>query len=134
MADYIAFTDIRDRKMQEHMNANVFDVNQYLSMVNDEINDLAEELGVRDTTDIETSPLHYKIKRYAIYTFTRFVCEDMIGFNQLSLAEQDGYRVKLEITNQRLEDLKPQITVSMMTGDVNEVADRGVESVRLFRV
>ena len=109
-----------------------FDLTPYLEESDNEINDLAERLGVRDSDDIQT-PLHFKIKRYGIeYVLTR-LCEDKSGTNNPDSVEMDKYFALAEYHRRRANELQAMISVEMVTGDVNEIRDRAVRSGSIFR-
>lgn len=101
--------------------ANGFDITEYLNETEQEINDVAQRLGV-DQEDIST-PLHYKIKRYAIaYTLMR-IAQDKIGTNQPDTAIEK-YKDLYALYKSEQSDLFPQLTYEMFTGNVNNIISR----------
>lgn len=121
---YITADDIRSNL------ANGFDLDDYLSEVDEEINDLAERLGIRDTDDIST-PLTYKIKRYAVVYCLMRLAQDKIGTNTPEIS-QEKYMYLYDMYMRELDKLRPQITYEMMTGNVDEIVDR-TQTFSLYR-
>ena len=110
-----------------------FDLEPYIEEADSEIDDLAERLGVRDTADIETNPLHYKIKRYAIAYILMRLCQDKAGTNNVDAIESDKYAALYSMYRQEVETARPQISVEMYTGTVNSTRDRATSSGALYR-
>lgn len=125
MSKYLTVDDIRSTLIDG------FDIDDYLAETDMEIEDLAERLGITDTDDIST-PLTYKIKRYAVvYTLMR-IAQDKIGKNDPSVTGMEKYMAQYDIYKKELEDLRPYITYEMMTGNVTQIVDR-VRTVSLYR-
>ena len=99
-----------------------FDLTEYLTEADNEINDLAEKLGVRDTDEIST-PIHYKLKRYAVVFVLMRLAQDKIGTNQPDTAIEK-YKDLYMMYKDELKDLYPQITYEMVTGDVETITGR----------
>ena len=120
---YIETTDITDTIVVG------FDIDDYITESDAAVNDLAERKGVRDSDDIETDSLHFKIKRYAIVYVIMRVCRDKMGTNNTDLpVEIEKYAVKYEIYRKELASIDKQITYEMITGEVNEIRDRTTSS------
>ena len=113
---YLAASDIKSNLAQG------FDLSQYLAETDSEVNDLAELLGIRDTTDIAT-PLHYKLKRYAVVFTLMRLAQDKLGTTSVDVAVEK-YRDLYDLYKAELRDLKPQITYEMVTGNVNSIVAR----------
>jgi len=113
---YIIASDIKANLVQG------FDLKPYLDEADDEINDLCERLGVRETTDIHT-PIHYKMKRYAIVFVQMRLAQDKLGTNSPDVT-MEKYRDLYQIYKQELKDLLPQITYEMVTGTVDSMTGR----------
>jgi hypothetical protein len=101
---------------------NGFDLSQYLTEADLEVNDLAEKLGVRDTSSIEV-PLHYKLKRYAIVFVLMRLAQDKIGTVSADVAVEK-YRDQYEMYKTELRELINQITYEMVTGTVDSIIAR----------
>jgi len=126
MSNYIQVDDIRSNIAQG------FELQPYLDETDEEIRDMAERLGVRNSEDIEI-PLHYKIKRYAVvYTLLR-LCQDKMGTNNVEMPEMEKYAVQYGMYNKELEQLRGQISVEMITGQVNEIRDRAINTGTIYR-
>ena len=113
---YLTSADIKSNLTQG------FDISQYLDEADNEINDLAEVLGVRDTDNIST-PLHYKLKRYAIVFVLMRLAQDKIGTVSMDVA-MEKYRDLYDLYKTELRELKPQITYEMVTNTVNSIIAR----------
>lgn len=99
-----------------------FDISGYIEESDQEINDVAEKLGIRSTSEIHT-PIHYKIKRYAIAFVLKRLSQDKIGTNQSDISIEK-YRDMFDMYSQELKDLYPQLTYQMFTGEVNSIIAR----------
>lgn len=116
------------------LSANVsdkFDVSTYIEEANEEIEDLAQRLGVADTTDI-SSPLHHKVKRYGICYALLRLSQDKIGTNTPDIA-LEKYTKLYELYQEELDRLNKQITKQMITNDVDEIVDRIGGGYMLYR-
>lgn len=110
-----------------------FDLEPYIAEADGEIDDLAEKLGVRDTTDIETNPLHYKVKRYAVAYVLMRLCQDKAGTNNVDLPEVEKYLALYNVYRKEVEAVRSQIGAEMLVGDVDELRDRAKNTGTLFR-
>jgi hypothetical protein len=124
---YITYEDIKAKV------AEGFDLTDYLEESDSEVEDLAEKLGVRNPDDIETDPLHYKIKRYAVVFVLMRLCQDKIGSNSVEIADLEKYTVLYNMYSKELQTLRSEISIEMVTGQVNEIRDRAVSTGTLFR-
>jgi hypothetical protein len=123
---YISTSDVTDKIVDG------FDITPYILEADDAVNDLAETIGVRTTTDICVAPLHYKVRRYAVeYTLMRF-CQDKIAGSNTEVPESNKYLIGFEMHRKMVDSLVKQITPHMLTGDVNAISDR-VTSVDVWR-
>ena len=109
-----------------------FDLEPYLEEADGEIDDLAQRLGV-SSTDIDTNPLHYKVKRYGVVYILQRLCQDKIGTNNPELPEIEKYMVLYGIYHKEYENLKSEISVEMLTGDVDEIRDRAIMTGLIYR-
>ena len=97
------------------------------------VEDLAEIKGVL-SDNIETDPVHWKLKRYAIYWVYSEICFDFIGKNNVDIIEQEKYYKKYEMYKNSLNEIKLEITPEMITGNVGSIRDRATVSTgTLFR-
>lgn len=113
---YIAAEDIKSNLIAG------FDISDYIEEADYEINDVAEKLGVRDTSNISI-PLHYKIKRYGIVFILKRLAQDKLGTNQPDIA-LEKYQRLFEIYTEELKQLYPQLTYEMFTGTVQTQTGR----------
>jgi hypothetical protein len=113
---YIDVTDIKANLIAG------FDVAPYIEEADDEINDVAERLGVRGLSSIKV-PVHYKIKRYGIAFILKRLAQDKIGTNQPDIS-LEKYKEMFLLYSQELKELFPQLTSQMFTGDVGSIIDR----------
>ena len=128
MGTYIDDVDINVNIIKQ------FPLTDYITRADKAVVDLAEELGVRNTADIETSPVHWKLKEYAKAYLIVDVCRDKIGTNNVETRDVEKYIVTYDIWHKRLKELKSEITYPMITGEVDEIRDRaGIASGRVFR-
>jgi len=118
---YIVIADVSNVQFQKYTTARKQD---YIDEGNEEIEDLAKRLGV----EIEeiSSPIHYKIKRYAQnYVLSRFA-EDLIGTNNTPIGEGDIYKDMFERSRYLMQDSRPDITPTMFNGDDETPTNRAV--------
>lgn len=99
-----------------------FDIQGYIEEADQEVTDIAEKLGVRDASSIVT-PIHYKIKRYAVVFVLMRLAQDKMGTNNVELAAEK-YGVLYDMYKAELKDLYPQITYEMLTGTVDSIVSR----------
>lgn len=122
MATYISGSDITDSLLLETGLAPLLAAKVTASDA--EVEDLAERKGV-DTTDIETSPVHYLIKKYAVAWVCMSLCADLAGKNKNDGGlEADIYNQKYKIYKQQVTEYANQITYEVLTGDVDESRER----------
>lgn len=131
---YLLWDDITDKVVRAFGEA---DLAEYFDETDQEINDLAEQLGVRDSDDVETNDngtiKHYKIKRFGINYFCSRVCFDK-SQGVLTSGEPDKYWTKYEHYLMKVEQLRKEISKSMFRDQVNEIADRAnSRTVSMFR-
>jgi hypothetical protein len=109
-----------------------FDLEPYLEEADGEINDLAQRNGIF-SSDIQTNPLHYKVKRYGVVYILMRLCQDKLGTNNTDIPDIEKYMVLYGIYLKELEKLKSEISVEMMTGEVDEQRDRAIMSSVIYR-
>ena len=117
---YIKADDIRSNLVAG------FDIVDYLEEANNEVIDVAEKLGIRDT-DLISTPVHYKIKRYGVVFVLMRLAQDKIGTNQSDVA-LEKYRDLYAMYKVELKELLPQLTYQMYTGTVQTITGRTSQS------
>lgn len=125
--DFLESGDIKDNI------AVGFEIEEYISESSQEVIDMAERLGVRDTSNIETNPLHYKIKRYAIVFTLMRLCQDKAGTNNVEFSDMEKYIIKYNMYKKELAELRAELSYEMFTGNVDEIRDRAAVSGTLYR-
>ena len=131
MADYITTADITDSQLKETALATLLAAKIVESTT--ALNDLAERLGVI-SSQIETSPLHYIVKRWCVAFACAELCFDLMGKNkQDGGIEQDIYFQKYKEHNARREDEENKINYAILTGTVISEIDRSSGTTRLYR-
>ena len=129
-SSYVAWTDITDRGITVFGEAAL---SAYWSEVDAEIEDVAEQLGVRTTSNIETDPVHRKIVEYGRVYLSKRVCEDRALVNDTE-GLSDKYAWKAEYYTKELKRLRPQLSEEMFLGQVDEIRDRANSRVsRIYR-
>lgn len=129
MADYITKDDITNINFNK-TSESVRDL--YVSYANKEIEDLAERLGVMDVTEIVT-PIHYKIKKWAINMALSLYSQDLIGANSIDIGYVDLYKDMFERSQYLINQQQPDITYEMLTGTVTSRSDRTTSFGRVVR-
>jgi len=125
---YITVADVTDRI------AEGIDMTSYIMESDEAINDMAEELGVRDTDDIETDPLHHAVRRYAITYSLMRMCQDSLGVSNLDNPVNNKYLIGFNMYKEQLNSQRKRISVEMITGSVNAIRDRAnVMTATIFR-
>ena len=122
---YISVSDIKSNIAQG------FALQDYILECDEEINDLAESLGIA-STDIDVAPLHYKIKRYGVAFILMRLCQDKMGSNDVNL-DMEKYLIQYNVYKKELAALKGEISQEMFTGRVNSMNDRSVFSGIIYR-
>jgi len=115
---YITVSDITDRI------AEGIDMTPYIMESDEAVNDMAEELGVRSTADIETAPLHYMVRRYAITYAMMRMCQDALGVSNLDNPSSNKYLVNFNMYKEQLASQRKRISQEMLTGVVSQIRDR----------
>lgn len=123
---YISTGDIKSNLAQG------FALQDYILEADAEIEDLAETLGVRDTSSI-ASPLHNKVKRYGVVFILMRLCQDKMGANNPEIDVMEKYLIQYNMYKKELAALRSEITYEMITGTVDQIADRAVFSGWAFR-
>ena len=94
---------------------------------------MAERKGV-SSSNIETSPVHYMVKRAAVAWTCMEICFDHYGKNNIETPEFEKYKLKYEDYKQRLADFESMITAEMLSGNVASRRDRAtLQTGLIFR-
>ncbi len=128
MSTYFELSDIKDAVIAGQ------DVEVYMAEADEAIEDLAERHAVA-VADIETDPVHYKVRRYGIaYTLMRF-CQDRISKASADQPpEQNKYTILYGMYKREMHDLESEISYEMLSGTVNNMRDRAnLATVTVFR-
>ena len=122
---YISTSDITNKLCDG------FELEPYIQESDQALEDLAQTLGA-DAADIDTTPLHFKLRRYAIVYVIMRLCQDKAGGASVEIPEANKYLIGYEMHRKELDALTKQINYEMVTGNVNAVRDR-VASVSVWR-
>lgn len=122
---YITVADIKSNLISK------VDVSEYILEADEEVEDLAEKLGVYDSTEIQTDPVHHKLKRYAVVFVLMRVAQDRLGTNQTDVSIEK-YQALYDMYKAEYKELSQQITTEMVTGNVDAMVER-VSSTQIYR-
>lgn len=132
---YIASSDITDTLVNQFSTSFA----TYHTLTDLQMVDIAEQLGITDSDDIDTDGSGYVssffIKQYLVAWFCMRLLFDKMGINNVAFDEQEKYRVKYEYYRHIVKDKEKKITYEMVTGNVDEIGDRssGATSGLIFR-
>jgi len=118
---YIQTTDITDMILNETGLSTVLSAKVDAS--DDAVEDLAESKGV-EVDDIETDPVHYLVKRYAIAWVGMELCFDALGKNNVEIADVEKYHIKYRHYKEMVKEFAERITSSMLNGSTSRQMDR----------
>ena len=125
---YITVADITDRI------AEGIDMTPYILESDEAVEDVAEELGVSDADDIETDPMHFMVRRYAITYALMRMCQDALGVANLDNPQSNKYLVGYNMYREQLNSQRKRISYEMITGQVNATRDRAnIMTATIFR-
>jgi hypothetical protein len=129
LENYIVLTDITHVHIKQFPDE---EIQPYVDEANDQLEDLALQLGV-DPTEIAT-PVPIVIKRYLSNYVVMRVAQDSMGSNGVEISAEDMYVVMAEGFKTICESLRKQITPELLMGvsDSNPKA-RSVSTGKLFR-
>jgi hypothetical protein len=127
---YILTSDITDSQLKDAALSALLSAK--VTACDTALNDLAERMGV-DSDDIETSPLHYMVKRWCVSWVCAELFFDLMGKNKTDSMEQDIYFQKYKEHQTRLSDTENKINYEMLTGTVISNADRASNTTRIYR-
>ena len=126
---YINIEDVKNIQFQKY---STLTQSGYIDEANEEIQNLGEQMNVMTPADI-TIPVHYVIERYGInYALSR-MAEDAIGANESPIQDNDIYVNMFQRTHYIMNELRPQITYQVLTGNINNASDRSASFGTLER-
>ena len=134
---YLVYADITDEVVLAFGQT---EVETYFAEVDDEINDIAEQLGVGssniDTDYNDTGRIHYKIRRYGIHYLSYRLLFDKAGVNNVEISPIDveKYYVKAAEHKKQADMIKGELTDAMFTDDVSNQSDRAAYSAVMVRM
>lgn len=127
---YIDSGDITDQVLLDTGLSTLLDAK--LTASDDAVEDLAEQFGV-EAADIETDPVHFKIKEWAVAWVGMKMCFDIMGKANAEIPEIEKYKIKYNDYVAQLNSYRTEITYKILTGTVTEARDRGIRSGILYR-
>ena len=119
MATYISTSDITDDIINDFGNTIV---SAKVELSDDAVESMALSKGV-SSGDIETDPVNYLVREWAIAWVCFRICRDYLGKNNLESFDQDKYAVKGKIYFEEMADLDGRITKEVLRGTVNSARD-----------
>lgn len=125
---YLAYADITDGVVSTFTEAQL---SSYFTKTDNHIIDLGQQYDVAEA-DI-SDPLPFTLKEYAIAYFCMLVCRDKTGNASVEYVQDDKYYIKYKIYQKLTDELRGTITRQVITGDVDEPADRAGGTVRVYR-
>jgi len=124
---YITVADITDRI------AEGIDLTSYIAESDEAVDDMAEELGAT-ASEIETAPLHYKVRRYAILYVLMRMCQDALGVCNLDNPANNKYLIGYNMYKEQLGQCRKQVSYEMVVGTVSKTRDRAnTQTAVIFR-
>jgi len=127
---YIQTTDITDQVINDF---GVTVVQAKLDLSDKAVEDLAERRDL-EVSEIELSPVHWQLIRWATYWVGREICLDHLGKNNVDVADIEKYKIKYDLYNELLAETEKLITAAMIAGVVDGRRDRAtVMTGVLFR-
>jgi hypothetical protein len=112
-AKYIATTDVTDSVARDFINGTDSRLDTWMANVDLEIESIAQEKDLA-TTEIET-PIHYKIKEYAIAYYCFLIFQDAFGENAVEVDGQEIHEKKLKYYLEKCNYLRPTLTKAMFS-------------------
>jgi len=133
MATYIESGDITDTVLldgglSDELTAKLVKVNA----TGGAVEDLAEQFDV-DAASIETDPVHYKLKEWAVAWVGMKLCFDLMGKANPDFPDNEKYKVKYNDYVAQLNSYRTEINYEILTGTVTDARHRGVGSGTLYR-
>jgi len=125
MGVFLKNVDITDNVIKKLINAFGDGRGQaYFEEVDNKIYDIAEKHNTA-SGEIELTPIHFVIKRFALYYFCWAVARDYMGTNAgSSPVETEVYNIKMRVYASLWKDLEPTINYEMLTGNIDDSGDR----------
>jgi hypothetical protein len=112
---YITTADITDSVARDFVADVDTRLTAWMTNTTAEIESIAQEKGVA-VADIET-PIHYKIKEYAIAYYCFLIFQDSFGENDVEVAEMEVHERKLQYYLEKCNALRPTLTKEMFSVD-----------------
>lgn len=119
---YITTADITDSSLKETALSTLLSAK--ITACDAALEDMAMQKGVDDADDIETAPLGYLVKQWAIAWVCRELCFDLVGKNKADNIEADIYMGKYGEYKKRCSEYESQINYEILTGVADEQRDR----------
>lgn len=128
---YIPDSDISQDMLADQFSSSF---STYHTLLDDHINALAEGENV-ETDDIATDAgtgyiTNKTLRMYCKYWICMHLFFDKMGMNNISLAEEEKYRVKYKDCREIVREMKKQITKEMLKNDID--SRMSVSSSRLY--
>ena len=133
---YLLYADITD-KLATSFGETV--VSSYFTEVDSEINDLAEQLGIESTTEIDTDykesgRIHYKLIRFGVAFLCYRLFFDRGGVNSVETDPAvEKYYVKANMYMNLQSKLRSMITEEMFRDTVTSTSSRAAYSSIMVR-
>ena len=132
---YLLYADVTDVLVQSFGQTAV---EAYFTEVDNEINDLAEQMGVEitqiDTDYKDTGRIHYKVIRFGVAYLCYRMLYDKAGLNENELSPENDKYYRKGIDYKHIAGaLRGEITANMFTDTVTSTSDRAAYSAVMVR-
>jgi len=125
---YISASDITDTII------NGFDdISDYITLSDEAVENVARKRGIMDSDDIETDPVDYNIKQYAIAWVLMRMCLDKSGQNDNITSSDEKYMYKYDMYRQQVARWEKSLTPEMFLGTVSVAANTAPTSPMIYR-
>lgn len=111
-AKYITTAMITDSIARDFISGTDTRLDTWMENTDLEIESIAQEKGVL-AANIKITPLHYKIKEYAIAYYCFLVFQDAFGENDVAVSENEVHHMKLKYYLDKCNFLRPILTKDM---------------------
>ena len=135
---YLVYADITDMVALGFPSAQTI-IEGYFTEVDAEINDIAEQLGLSSSSEIDTDykdtgRIHYKLIRFGVAYLLFRMFFDRAGVNDVETDPNiEKYYFKANAYNNLQQKLRGQITLEMFTDTVTSTASRTSYSAVIIR-
>lgn len=131
MATYIDSGDITDQMMLETGFATKLAAK--ITKSDDAVEDMVKTMGLTSDS-IETDPVPYLLKEWAIAWVGKEMCFDAMGKNNVDFPDLEKYSRKYEFYLSRVKDIQSSLNPAVITGSDFDTRDRATNnSGILFR-